>query len=153
MDGRDYKHAVERGFNILAGYIFGSNTARQKMAMTTPVKVNQSQKIAMTTPVTVSGKDSFKVAFIMPSEFTLDTLPIPNDPNIQLIQVPEHTMAVIRYSGYFPQNKIETNKERLGQWVLEQGLQPMGEYIVAGYNPPWVPGFMARNEVLVRVNE
>ncbi len=151
VDGRDYKHAVERGFNILAGYIFGSNTASQKVAMTTPVKVNQSQKIAMTTPVTVSGKDSFVVAFVMPAEYTLQTLPVPNDPQVQLKEIPEHTMVVVRFSGYFPLNKIEDAKKRLGRWVQEQGFTPQGEYIVAGYNPPWVPGFLARNEVMVRV--
>ena len=80
VDGRDYRHAVERGFNILAGYIFGNNTASQKVAMTTPVKVNQSRKIAMTTPVTVTGESSFTVAFIMPAEYTLETK----------IQVQEH---------------------------------------------------------------
>ena len=153
VDGRDYRHAVERGFNILAGYIFGNNTASQKVAMTTPVKVNQSRKIAMTTPVTVTGRDSFVVSFIMPAEFTLQTLPVPNDPQVQFKEIPAHTMAVIRFSGYFPLAKIESSKQRLGQWVLEQQLTPQGDYIVAGYNPPWVPGFLARNEVMVRVGE
>ena len=153
VDGRDYRNAIEKGFNVLAGYIFGNNTAREKIAMTTPVKVNQSQKIAMTTPVTVRGSDRFTVAFVMPSELSMETLPIPKDSSVQFNQFPEHTMATIRFSGYFRLNRIENNKQRLAQWLEEEGLSTEGEYIVAGYNPPWVPGFLARNEVLVKIKE
>ena len=104
--GNNYKSAIEKGFNILAGYIFGKNVSRQKMEMTSPVQASQSQKIAMTTPVTVSGDDNFRVAFIMPSNYTLDTLPIPKDDRINFKLIPAHQMAAVRFSGYFQQNKI-----------------------------------------------
>ena len=70
--------------------------------MTTPVQVSQSQKIAMNTPVTVTGSDRFTVAFIMPSEYSLETLPLPKDNNIHFTLIPAHTMAVIRFFGLFP---------------------------------------------------
>ena len=73
----DFKSAIDKGFKVLAGYIFGNNISRQKIEMNTPVHAYQSQKIAMTTPVTVTGNDSCKVAFVMPSEYTLETLPSP----------------------------------------------------------------------------
>lgn len=104
--------------------------------MTAPVKVNQSQKIAMTTPVTVTGEGSFTVAFIMPSEYSMETLPIPQDTQIHFTPLPAHHMAAIRFSGYFQQNSIHKNKERLSQWLEEQGLETEGDFIVAGYNPP-----------------
>ena len=119
--------------------------------MTTPVQVSQSQKIAMTTPVTVTGKDSYSVAFIMPSKYTLETLPIPADKNIRITSVPDHQMAAIRFSGYFNNIQINEKKQILDQWLREQGLETEGDHIVAGYNPPWVPGFFARNEVLIRI--
>jgi effector-binding domain-containing protein len=148
---KDYKSAIERGFNVLAGYIFGNNVSRQRIEMTAPVQASQSQKIAMTTPVTVTGDDNFTVAFIMPSEYTLETLPIPKDGRIHFTHIPAHQMAAIRFSGYFQQENIRNNKQRLRLWLEEQGLETEGDFIVAGYNPPWIPGFIARNEVLIRI--
>jgi hypothetical protein len=149
---KNYKSAIEKGFTVLAGYIFGNNISRQKIDMTTPVKVSQSQKIAMTTPVTVTGNGQFTVAFIMPAEYTLETLPLPKDGNIHFTLVPAHQMAAIRFSGYFHQNTINKNKERLSLWLKEENLETEGDFVVAGYNPPWIPGFIARNEIMIKIN-
>jgi len=92
---KDYKSAAEEGFRILADYIFGNNISREKIDMTTPVHVASSQKIAMTTPVTITGGDTFTVAFIMPSAYTVDTLPIPRNRNIRFNVVPEQKMAAV----------------------------------------------------------
>ena len=151
ITGRDYKAAVESGFRVLAGYIFGDNFAREKIEMTTPVQATRSQKIAMTTPVTISGEGQYSVAFIMPSEYTLESLPMPKDSRIRFTPVASHQVAAILFSGYFNQSRIQKSKERLRQWVEEQGLETEGDFIVAGYNPPWVPGFLARNEVLIKI--
>ena len=148
---KKYQAAIEKGFNVLAGYIFGNNISRQKIEMTTPVQAARSEKIAMTTPVTVTGEASFSVAFIMPAEYTLETLPQPKDGRVHFTQIPARSLAAIRFSGYFQQETIEKNKQRLGHWLQEQGLETEGDFIVAGYNPPWVPGFLARNEVLIQV--
>jgi len=148
---KNYKSAIEKGFNILAGYIFGNNISKQKIEMTAPVQAYQSEKIAMTTPVTVTGENRFTVAFIMPSEYTLETLPQPKDDRIQFKLIPAHQMAVIRFSGYFKQDRIQRNKQRLSLWLEEQGIETEGDFIIAGYNPPWVPGILARNEVMVKI--
>ena len=60
-------------------------------------------------------------------------------------------MAAIRFSVFFQQDMILKNKQHLGDWLQEQGIVTEGDYIVAGYNPPWVPGFLARNEVLIQI--
>jgi len=151
IEDTNYKSAIERGFNFLAGYIFGNNISRQKIEMTTPVQASQSEKIAMTTPVTVTGESSFTVAFIMPAEYTLETLPQPKDTRVHFTPIPARTMAAARFTGYFQQETIQKNKQRLSHWLEEQGLQTEGDFIVAGYNPPWVPGFLARNEVLIQI--
>jgi hypothetical protein len=149
VTARDYRTAIQKGFNVLAGYIFGNNAARQKIEMTAPVQASRSEKIAMTVPVTVRGDDQFTVAFIMPSAFTLETLPIPGDASIRFNPIPPQRTAAIRFSGYFNPQTIRRNRERLSQWLKRQALETEGDFIIAGYNPPWVPGFLARNEVLI----
>ena len=119
--------------------------------MTSPVQVSQSQKIAMTKPVTISGDGNYIVAFIMPSEFRLNTLPQPKNDAVQFSSLPSHTMAVIRYSGYFHGHKIKKAKFRLKTWLEKEGIETNGDFIVAGYNPPWVPWFLTRNEVMVEI--
>lgn len=151
VDEKQYQAAIEKGFSVLAGYIFGNNVAKQKVDMTTPVQVSRSEKIAMTTPVTVTGESGFTVAFIMPSAYTIESLPQPKDSRVHFRQIPARSLAAIRFSGYFKPDAIQKNKQRLGQWLEEQGIETEGDFIVAGYNPPWVPGFLARNEVLIQV--
>ena len=82
---------------------------------------------------------------------TLETLPVPKDERVRFIPLPARQVAAVRFSGYFNPEKIERNKEQLGLWVEELGLETEGDFIVAGYNPPWVPGFLARNEVMIDV--
>jgi hypothetical protein len=151
VDKKQYKSAIEKGFNILAVYIFGNNVSKQTIEMTTPVQASRSEKIAMTTPVTVTGESSFTVAFIMPSVYTLETLPQPRDSRVHFRQIPARSLAAIQFSGFFRQDTIQKNKQRLSQWLQEQGIETEGDFIVAGYNPPWVPGFLARNEVLIQI--
>jgi effector-binding domain-containing protein len=151
IDEKNYKSAIEKGFGVLAGYIFGNNISKQKIEMTSPVQASRSEKIEMTTPVTVSGESSFTVAFIMPSAYTLETLPQPIDSRVHIKLIPERSLAAIRFSGFFRQDAIQKNKQRLSKWLQDQGIEAEGDFIVAGYNPPWVPGFLARNEVLIQV--
>ena len=82
------RDAIGKGFRIIADYIFGNNTTAQKVPMTAPVTQQDSQKIAMTAPVTQQGDgNTWRVRFIMPSNYTLETLPKPNNPAIKLKEV------------------------------------------------------------------
>lgn len=153
IEDNQYRSAIEKGFSVLAGYIFGNNISQQKIEMTSPVQASQSEKIAMTTPVTISGESRFTVAFIMPSAYTLETLPQPKDSRVHIRLIPDRSLAAIRFTGYFRQDTIEKNKQRLSQWLQEQGIETEGDFIVAGYNPPWVPGLLARNEVLIQIKK
>lgn len=146
-----YRSATERGFSMLADFIFGNNISKQKIAMTSPVTASQSQKIAMTTPVTVRQGEKFTVAFIMPAEFSMETLPQPRNDAISIRQIPAHSVAASRFTGYFNTTTIASHKQLLADWIEQQGLSTEGDFIVAGYNPPWVPAFLARNEVWIRL--
>ncbi len=154
--------AVSDGFRVLAGYIFGDNAPRQKIAMTAPVatqRVPDGQKIAMTAPVaaqprpSASGAESWVVAFTMPSAWRLDTLPVPEDPRVQLVEVPARDVAAVSFGLWATEARVAAERHRLLDQVRNAGLHPMGEPIVAQYNPPWTPPPFRRNEVLIALGE
>lgn len=147
-----YQKAIYKGFSILAGYIFGENRHPKKIDMTTPDQVSESQKIAMTKPVTIRGEGTFAVAFIMPSEYSLESLPQPKNSDVSLISVESQSLAALRFSGYFSERKVSKAEAYLRQWLAKEGFEARGDFIVARYNPPWVPWFLARNEVLVELD-
>jgi hypothetical protein len=151
--------ASSRGFRAIAGYIFGDNkragAASEKIAMTAPVtmeKQNASEKIAMTAPVTMDKQgDRWRMHFVMPSQYKLADLPIPNNPEVKLREVPEAKVAAIRFSGFAGEEKVETKTALLNEWVLKQGLTAASTPQLARYNAPWTPPFLRRNEVLMEV--
>ena len=141
--------AINAGFRILADYIFGNNAPGQSIAMTAPVIQQKGAKIAMTAPVsqTQSG-DLWKVRFTMPSSYTLETLPKPNNPAIKIISIPGHRTVAIRFSGFWTDRNLRKNLEKLDAFIQDRGLNTMGDPIYAFYNPPWTLPFFRRNEVL-----
>lgn len=149
-----YRDALNEGFKIIAGYIFGGNTKKESIAMTSPVveKSAGSESIAMTSPViaTVEG-ESHTIAFGMPRSYTLETLPIPNDTRIQIVTIPEKKMAVIRFSWIRTDARVQAKKKELLGLLKKDNVTVVGEAQYAGYNAPWTPPWMSRNEVLVEV--
>ena len=131
------------GFRLIADYIFGNNSVQNSAQV-------GSEKISMTAPVTMEQQgQEWQVHFVMPSEYTMATLPKPNNDRVQLREVPEKTYAVVRFSGLAGPEKVATKTEALMKWMSEQGLVPMGESEMARYNPPWTLPFMRRNEVMI----
>lgn len=151
VPGSNYQNAIYQGFSILARYIFGDNIDTETIAMTSPVQVSNSKKIEMTTPVSIRFDGTFNVAFIMPTKYTLETLPKPMDHRITIIKTDSEILAAHRFSGYFSENKVNNAKRRLQGWVEHSGLEAIGDFIIARYNPPWVPWFLARNEVMIPI--
>ena len=146
--------ATNTGFRILAGYIFGGNTGQEKIAMTAPVSTSAdtSEKIAMTAPVSTQSVDQgYTVSFKMPYKWTLDTLPVPDDDRIQLVEVPGYQAAVRSFSGRVNPKKIDAQGEKLRASMQAQGLSPQGQVMVSQFDPPWIPFFMRKNEVELRV--
>lgn len=145
--------AGNQGFRILAGYIFGGNKGERKIAMTAPVtQAAAPVKIEMTAPVTQArAGDGFVVAFTMPRAFTLETLPEPLDPGIRLREVPGARYAVVRYSGSWSESNYDEHLRQLERGVAAAGLRTTGEPIYSRYNAPFVPWFMRRNEIWLRL--
>lgn len=147
--------ALNSGFRIIAGYIFGGNVSQESIAMTAPVSdIKQvSEKIQMTVPVIdiKATDDTHTIQFTMPKKYTMATLPKPNDARVQLVEVPKSKKAVLRYTGWASETTVEEKKMML-KWCLERdGLKPLGDMISAQYNPPWSIPFMRRNEIIVDI--
>ena len=149
----DLKDAGNKAFRPLFRYISGGNKSRKKIAMTAPVSQEQKgEKIAMTAPVgqqRMQGK--WAVSFMMPASYTMETLPIPDDSNITLRQVPARRVAVVRYSGVWSEEKYQLHKEKLEKWIKDNFFIVTGDPIWARYNPPYTLWFMRRNEILIPV--
>jgi effector-binding domain-containing protein len=140
-------------FRPLFRYISGENRSRSKVAMTAPMSQEKAgEKIRMTAPVNQqSSRDKWAVSFTMPASYTLETLPVPDDPKIILRQVPARRMAAVRYSGFWSEKIYRQNRSELETWIREQGLTITGDPVWARYNPPFTPWFLRRNEILIPV--
>ena len=149
----DYDKAGNEGFRRLFKYISGENQKKQSIAMTAPVSQDAGpEKIAMTAPVSQEQTGGqWRIAFVMPSEYTLDTLPQPVDPKVLLKQVPARRMAAITYSGSWSKARYEEHKALLEAFIQKQKLSPLGEPVLARYNSPFTLWFLRRNEVLIPV--
>ncbi len=144
--------ARSKGFQVLAGYIFGANTTATAIAMTAPVsQAKSSQAIEMTAPVgqsrTLEGK--WRIRFFMPAKYTLDTLPVPNDKAVEIVTVPPESIAVLQYSGSIGANAVHDAERRLMRGVADADLHPVGEPFTWFYDPPWTLPPLRRNEAAV----
>ena len=149
--------ASSKGFYPLANYIFGRNRPGEAVAMTAPVTTVETSagrdlaggdgaKIAMTAPVTTtpsdeasSAADTYTVRFMMPSEYTLDTLPAPVDPAVRLREVPARTLVTYRFTGARTAERVAQGEAAIADYVAEEGLVPAGPFATAGYDGPDVP--------------
>ncbi|MHC4626442.1 MAG: SOUL family heme-binding protein [Planctomycetota bacterium] len=149
----DFDNAGNAAFRRLFNYISGENRKKESIAMTAPVnQKGGSQKIAMTAPVNQQQSEgNYSVTFLMPSKYTMETLPEPLDPAVKLREIAARKIAAIRYSGSWSRKKYETNKALLEEFIAMKGLRITGQDIFARYDPPFQLWFLRRNEVLFPV--
>jgi hypothetical protein len=126
--------------------------------MTAPVAVEEqppkSAKIAMTAPVNIeSNAGQWTVSFVMPSEYSMETLPKPLNSKVQLRQIPAARKAVITFSGFYNSQKVAAKTIELEEWMKAKNLQANGSPQFSRYNPPWTLPFMRRNEVMIDVRD
>lgn len=163
--------ARNEGFRQVAGYIFGDNTAKASVAMTAPVvqgrepsggsqsiamtapvvqaRAGRSESIAMTSPVVQqpAGAEFWSIQFIMPSKYTMATLPQPNDPRVRLVEIPARTFAVVRFSGLGREDAVARHEKALDAALAGSSWRAVGEPVTWYYDPPWTVPFLRRNEV------
>jgi hypothetical protein len=150
-----FEDAGNTAFRVLLGYISGQNRSASKVAMTAPVIQREPQTIPMTEPVEQreTSEGEYAVAFVLPSSFTLDTAPVPTSPEVQLHERPAVLSAARRYRGRWTQAAFEHHREELESAVRAAGLTPVGSPRWARFDPPFVPAFLRRNEVVQDVVE
>lgn len=151
----DRDEAISAGFRLLADYIFGNNTKSSDIAMTAPVTQEaSSEKIDMTAPVTQqpTAENTWNVRFIMPSEYTMETLPKPNNDKVNIKKIPAKTYAAIKFSGSKSEKNLRKHEEKLMAYIEASNMEPVSPPVYAFYNPPWTLPFLRRNEVMYEVS-
>jgi hypothetical protein len=157
-----FDRAGNAAFRHLFNYISGSNTARQKLAMTAPVirELGPSQKLAMTAPVLQSGPlpgsegpADFVVAFVLPAGLTAETAPVPADSQVKIRTIPGALTAALPFSGSGSETAFERHNNGLQAALVVAGLTAEGLPRFARFDPPFKPWFLRHNEVLQDVEE
>jgi len=152
VTGADFESAGDVAFGRLFRYISGNNAARREIAMTAPVVQERGTEIAMTAPVVQSaGEGGYRVAFLVPSAYTAETVPRPLDPAVSIRATPERLVAALRYSGSWSERNWSRHEEELRAGLAPRGLVADGEAIIARYDAPFMPWPLRRNEVLIPV--
>ncbi len=150
-----FDSASSKGFRLLADFIFGNNKTNEgskKIEMTAPVVTRDaSEKIEMTAPViSEETEKGWYVSFNMPKQYTNETLPVPNNSEVKIIEIPAEKFAVISFSGLVREKKYAEMLSLLNEEMKKRNLDPKGPVILARYNPPWTLPFLRRNELMVR---
>lgn len=161
-----------------AGAAGGGSSGGEAVAMTSPVRQElaslpqqpqpqqqkQSEPVAMTSPVVMSmagteqlpadAAGKVKMSFVMPGKYTASTLPRPNDPSVQIKEVPSHTAAALTFRGHVRSREVvEERKRQLLRVMEDEGLTPVGDVVLHQYHPPFTYGWQRVNEVVFRVKE
>ena len=136
IPSNNYRKTSSKGFSILAGYIFGGN--------------DKKEKIAMTSPVAMSLKDSTTMMFLVPKKYTRDNLPTPNDSSIEFKDVPEKKVAAISFGGWANDLKIASFKKKLIDALESKEIQYTDNFYFLGYNAP-MEVFNRKNEIIVEL--
>jgi hypothetical protein len=150
----DYDDSTSDAFKKIADYIFGANITKEEIAMTAPVvqEKRDGQKIAMTAPVVQDQTDKgWSMYFIMPSKYSLESLPKPKNEEVLLEELPEQEVAVYSYTGFTNEKKLKKYSERLKEWLKEKGYTSTSEARSARYNHPLTIPFLRTNEVHISV--
>jgi hypothetical protein len=164
VTGASFEDAGDIAFGRLFRYIAGNNRAREEIVMTSPVVQTPSrpggrngEKIAMTAPVIQQpeqagdGAAGYRVAFIVPAEYTRQTVPEPLDPAVRIVAMPSRLVAALRYSGWTSEELHGRKEQELRSELTTRKLVLAGEPITAQYDAPFIPGPFRRNEVLIPV--
>ncbi len=135
---KSYRELGSSGFGKLAKYIFGGNSEKKKIAMTSPVHME------------ISDTNS-TMAFVLPSVFNDTDLPKPNDPGVSIMTSAPEYVAVIQFGGFASANSINTHRDLLEKYLQQKGLLYHGNFRFLAYNPPYQL-FGRRNEVIVALD-
>lgn len=163
----DMDAASSKGFRLIADFIFGNNQQvdsdkKAKIAMTAPVTVEpQSSKIAMTAPVTVEPQTAetnmktaktWRINFVMPSQYTLANIPKPKNNAVSLREVPSKYFIVHKYSGFNTVSRVQAKTDETVEWAIKRSYKIIGAPQLSRYDPPWTLPMFRRNEIMIEIS-
>jgi len=152
VETENFNEASSEGFKRLAAYIFGENNGNVEMDMTAPVETKRPEKMEMTAPVSSGGAPgAWVIRFMMPSRYTIETLPTPNDDRITIVEIPARTVAVLPFSGRWTLANFAEHTDRLQRFLARKKIARQGEPNVARYNMPLTPWFLRTNEIQIDI--
>jgi len=137
-NAKTYKELSGPGFRTLAGYIFGGNETNTSISMTSPVHMDINDSAS-------------SMRFVMPTSYTEENLPKPNDPKVLIHKSADEYVAVIRFGGYASDKDMVFYSAKLQDLLKEKGITSYGNARFLGYNPPFQL-IDRRNEIIVSVN-
>jgi len=145
--------AIRSGFRLLADYIFGNNQSQMQVDMTAPVMQQPSgETIPMTAPVTqVAVGGQWQTRFMMPSAYTMETLPKPGNPQVHLQPIPQKRFLVIRFSGRPSAADLQQQQDKINAALQAQNLKAVSGPLYAFFNPPWTLPPLRRNEIMIEI--
>ena len=153
VDGKR-EDAIREGFRLIADYIFGNNTVQRDIAMTAPVQQQESQKIAMTAPVQQQSTGrSWQISFVMPSKYSMETLPEPKNDRVRLKEILTKKFVVIEFSCTNSNENVTKHENQLMNYIEANQIKIIDSPKYAFYNAPWTLPFMRRNEVMIEINQ
>ncbi len=153
VDGKR-EDAIREGFRLIADYIFGNNTVQRDISMTAPVQQQESQKIAMTAPVQQQSTGrSWQISFVMPSKYSMETLPEPKNDRVRLKEIMTKKFVVIKFSGTNSNENVTEHENQLMNYIEANQIKIIDSPKYAFYNAPWTLPFMRRNEVMIEINQ
>ena len=150
----DFEEAGSDAFRALFDFISGENISQQEIQMTVPVTQEKSgEEIEMTAPVTqeTDSDGTYRISFVMPLHYTMETIPQPRNKKVTIRRIPAKKMAVISYSGTWSSENYKEHEDLLMAFIREKGLKIVGQPVWARYDPPIMPWFMRRNEIMIEV--
>jgi hypothetical protein len=129
-------------FMRLFRYISGANEADQKVAMTTPVFME------------MEGEElPGQMGFVIPKDVAQGVIPEPVASKVKILKRAGGRFAVVRFAGTMDLTTAENEEAKLRTWIESKGFKFHEESEAAGYDPPFTPGPLRRNEVLIRLKE
>ena len=146
--------AVSDVFRRIDDHIFGNNSVQPDISITDLEQQQESQKIAMTAPVQQQSTGrSWRVSFVMPSKYSMESLPEPNNDRVRLKKILSKKFIVIKFSGTNSNKNLAEHEKQLMSYLEDKKFKIIGSPKYAFYSPPWTLPFMRRNEVMLEINK
>ncbi|MEY2737003.1 MAG: hypothetical protein RL683_121 [Actinomycetota bacterium] len=139
-NAKDLSSASSYAFSRLFGYIQGRNSKAMPIQMTKPVRQEPHE-------------GGWKISFVIPEDVRRNGIPDAKDSGIAIREVPGGLFAAIIYRGSWAESKQQAQTQKLMELISAEGLKPVGQIIGAVYNPPFTPGPLRHNEVMVAVSQ